>query len=203
MTVLIHTAQVEVVPRETGMPRESLLSGWIMRAALNSHSQDTGISYLNPQVQASSYTHKEMVLRHCDSHPLLLQLLPNTLLPSLLSAMSTSRFSGLSVPVCRNSRVQLALCSAGCPRTAPYNVKPRQPCGRVTPSLMTCQMQHCWCSPVHSSSFPAGVNMGREWVWANSYVAIEFNSTATIILKVIVTLCWGLVVRNYSIQTTC
>lgn len=40
-----------------------------MRAALKSHSQDTGTLHLKPQVQAPSYTHVEAVLRYCDSHP--------------------------------------------------------------------------------------------------------------------------------------
>lgn len=40
-----------------------------MRAALKSHSQDTGTLHLKPQVQAPSYTHVEAVPRYCDSHP--------------------------------------------------------------------------------------------------------------------------------------
>lgn len=40
-----------------------------MRTALKSHSQDTGILYLNPQVPAPRYKHVEVALRHCDFHP--------------------------------------------------------------------------------------------------------------------------------------
>lgn len=90
-----HSSSESGTQSDGDAKRQSWHPGWIMRAALKSHSKDTGILYLHPQVQVPSYTHVEVVLRHCDSHP---AAASQHCAP--LSAMSTSRFSELSVPAC-------------------------------------------------------------------------------------------------------
>lgn len=107
---------------------------------MKSHSQDTGILHSNPQVQALSYTHTGVVLRHCDFHPAAAPAASQH--SALLSPLSQVHTQVLRTQS-RHSREQLALCSAGCPRAAPHNVKPRQPCGRVAPSQTPGQMQQC------------------------------------------------------------
>lgn len=124
---------------------------------------------INAQVQALSYTRVEVVLRHCDSHWCCFSCFPALLPSPLISAMSQAG-SQEPVAACRHSREQLALCSAGCPRTAPHSVKPRQPCRRVIPSP-----EHSDAALLmHTSSqlqFSSRVNVGREWAWGNTYVA--------------------------------
>lgn len=104
MTVLIHTAQVEVLPRETGMPGDSLgiraeLWGQLWNPSHRTQEYCTQIHRFKPWA-----THtQEWCLGIVISTLLLLQLLPNTLLSSLLSAKCTHRFSGLRAGTAESS----------------------------------------------------------------------------------------------------
>lgn len=194
MTVLIHTPQVEVLPRETGMPGDSLgiraeLWGQLWNPTHRTQEYCTQIYRFKPWA-----THtQEWCLGIVIFTLLLLQLLPNTPLSSQPSAHTSSQDSEQaqqraagSVP-CRLPKG----CSPPCETQAALWEGCPIPDTRPDAAVQT--------QAAHSSGFPA---LGREW--GNAHVATEGNSTAKIylILKVIATLCWGLVVQNYSIQTT-
>lgn len=158
---------------------------------------------INAQVQALSYTRVEVVLRHCDSHWCCFSCFP-ALLPSLLSSQPCLRQVLRNLWLPAGTAESSWLCALQAAQgLLPTVWNPGSPVGESS-HPQNIQMQHCWCTPVHSSSFPAGL------MWeGNGHEAIpmwlEVNSTAKIYLtlKVIVTLCWGLVAQNGSIQTTC
>lgn len=153
MTVLIHKAQVKVAAREYHAKRQSWHPGLIMRAALKSRSQATGTLHLHLWVRALSYTHaQEAVLRYGASHSAAAAApqQPSSPLSSQLRPQAASQeFRCLPAGTAESSWL---LGSVGCPGTAPYHEKPRQPCQRATPSLTTPCLQHCRCIPVHSST---------------------------------------------------
>lgn len=139
---------------ESTTPRDSLgIQVWLWGQLWNpTHRPQGYCTYIYGFETWATRTHKKRCLGIV-LPTLLLQPLPNS--PAHHSPLSCVRKQLLgSFGACLQGTAESTwlLGSVGCPRTAPYHEKPRQPCQRATPSLTTPRLQHCRRIPVHSST---------------------------------------------------
>lgn len=146
--------------------------------------------------------HKEVVLRHCHSHPVAASAASQH--SALLSPLSHVHKQVLRTPsACLQAQQRAAgtvLCRLPKDCSQQHETQAALWEGHPIPNNMpdTTLLTHA----SSQLQFSSRGKCGREWACSNTYVAIEVNSTAKITLKVIETLCWGLVAQRDSIHTT-